>query len=32
MNEMKQETAQDNAEESNIDSVTINSIHFNKNW
>ena len=31
MNEVEQETTQDNAEESNIDSVNINSIHFNKN-
>ena len=31
MNEVEQETALDNAEESSIDSVNINSIHFNKN-
>ena len=31
MNEVEQETAQYSAEESNIDSVNINSIHFNKN-
>ena len=31
MNEMEQETAQDNAEESSVYSVNINSVHFNKN-
>ena len=31
MNKVEQETAQDNAEESSIDLVNINSIHFNKN-
>ena len=32
MNEVEQEAAQDSAEENSIDSVNINSIHFNKNW
>ena len=32
MNEVEQETAQDSAEENSIDSVNINSIHFNKNF
>ena len=31
MDEVEQETAQDSTEESSIDSVNINSIHFNKN-
>ena len=31
MNEVEQEAAQDSAEESSIDLVNINSIHFNKN-
>ena len=31
MNEVEQETAQDNAEESSIDWVNISSIQFNKN-
>ena len=31
MNEMEQEAVQDSAEENSIDSVNINSIHFNKN-
>ena len=31
MNEVEQEAVQDIAEENNIDSVSINSIHFNKN-
>ena len=30
MNEVEEETAQDCTEENNIDSVNINSIHFNK--
>ena len=30
MNEVEQEAAQDSAEENSIDSVNINSIHFNK--
>ena len=31
MNEVEQETAKDSTEENSIDSVNINSIHFNKN-
>ena len=31
MNEVEQETVQDNAGETSIDSVSINSIQFNKN-
>ena len=31
MNEVEQETAQDSAKESSIDSMNINSIHLNKN-
>ena len=31
VNEVEQEAAQDSVEENNIDSVNINSIHFNKN-
>ena len=31
MNEVEEETVQDSAEENSIDSVNINSIHFNKN-
>ena len=31
MNEVEQETAEDSAEENNIDSVNTNSIHFNRN-
>ena len=31
MNKMEQEAAHDSAEENSIDSVNINSIHFNKN-
>ena len=30
MNELQQETGQDNAEDNSIDSVNINSIYFNK--
>ena len=32
MNEVEQEAAQDSAEENSIDSVNINSIHFNKDY
>ena len=31
VNEMEQEAVQDSTEENSIDSVSINSIHFNKN-